>query len=269
MAQLDRSVWAAGLAFESHGVLVGIRANTLEVLKGIEQYFPMGWKDRTVPRVHRLYSLIVGGEDRPGVRYYNLLYGDATRMVRSLDLRDMFIGLEHDLEMYVAEQARGRVFVHAGVVEWKGKAIVLPGDTRSGKTTLVAALVRAGARYYSDEYAVIDGHGKVHPYARPLSIRTETGDLRKVSIEQLGGRAGRRPLAVATVLITRYRPGTIWRPYSLSSGKTVMRLLAHTLSARRAPEQALSVLVKVAGEARKLSGIRGEADELASALLSS
>jgi hypothetical protein len=32
----------------------------------------------------------------------------------------------------------------------------------SGKTTLVSELIRAGATYYSDEYAVIDERGRVH-----------------------------------------------------------------------------------------------------------
>jgi hypothetical protein len=43
--------------------------------------------------------------------------------------------------------------------------MVLPGKSFAGKTTLVAALVRAGAEYWSDEYAVLDANGDVHPYA--------------------------------------------------------------------------------------------------------
>ena len=43
------------------------------------------------------------------------------------------------------------------IVTWgRGRAIVIPGRTFSGKSTLVAELVRAGATYYSDEYAVED-----------------------------------------------------------------------------------------------------------------
>ena len=44
----------------------------------------------------------------------------------------------------VGEESRDFVFLHAGVVGWKGKAIVLPGDSYKGKSTLVAELVRAG-----------------------------------------------------------------------------------------------------------------------------
>ena len=37
----------------------------------------------------------------------------------------------------------------------------------------MAALVRAGAEYYSDEFAPLDAGGLVHPFAKPLSIRNE------------------------------------------------------------------------------------------------
>ena len=252
----------------AHGVRVGIRTNKPEILDSLMKWLPLGWRPCPARRVHRLYSLRVGGAERPGVRYFHMLYADASRMVRTLNLEEIFVALEYDLEVYVAERARKRVFLHAGAVGWNGRAIILPGQTRSGKTTLVAALVRAGATYYSDEYAVLDTQGRVHPYPRPLTIRTETGELRETPVEALGGRSGRRPLPVGTVLVTRYQPGRVWRPRRLSSGKTVLRLLAHTLSVRHAPDQALAVLLQVARRARNLTGVRGDASELVSALLS-
>src|SRR5690606_18912213 len=45
---------------------------------------------------------------------------------------------ESYLRIKIAEYARNVVFVHAGVAAWKGKAIVIPGNSYSGKTTLVA-----------------------------------------------------------------------------------------------------------------------------------
>ena len=159
MAKLDRLGWAAGRAFMAHGVRVGIRVNRPEVLERVQQLFPLGWKPCGA-RVQSLYSLIVGGSDAPNLRRFHLLYANEARAARTLELEDIFALLEYEFEMHVAEQASRRVFVHAGAVGWNGRAIVLPGQTRSGKTTLVAALVRAGATYYSDEYAVIDTQGR-------------------------------------------------------------------------------------------------------------
>ncbi|MEP7147984.1 MAG: hypothetical protein ABI857_03805, partial [Acidobacteriota bacterium] len=73
------------------------------------------------------------------------------------------------LRIVVAEHARDCVFIHAGVVGWKGKAIVIPANSFQGKTTLVAELVKNGAEYYSDEYAILDEKGLVHPFPRDLS----------------------------------------------------------------------------------------------------
>ena len=48
-------------------------------------------------------------------------------------------------------------------------------------------MVRAGATYYSDEYAVIDDTGLVHPFARPLGIREEGSYVQtKCAAEALG-----------------------------------------------------------------------------------
>jgi hypothetical protein len=49
-------------------------------------------------------------------------------------------------------------------------------DTRqvdSGKTTLVKELVKAGATYYSDEYAVLGGDGRVSAFGALSSLSTK------------------------------------------------------------------------------------------------
>src|ERR671929_229610 len=86
---------------------------------------------------------------------------------------------------------------HAGVVGWQGRAILIPGRSFSGKSTLVAALVRAGATYYSDEFAVLDERGRVHPFPKKLSMRLEgSARPRFAPVEELGGRRGTTPLRV-------------------------------------------------------------------------
>jgi hypothetical protein len=48
-------------------------------------------------------------------------------------------------QLTVATLAEDLVFIHAGVVGWRNRAIVMPGHSFSGKSTLVLALVEAGA----------------------------------------------------------------------------------------------------------------------------
>jgi hypothetical protein len=128
---------------------------------------------------------------------------------------------------------------------------------------LIAELIKAGATYYSDEYAVLDARGRVHPYARPLQIREgEARRQKRYPVEQLGGRAGVKPLPVKLVIVSRYKPGAKWRPRELSAGQGVLELLNQTVSARTQPGKAFAALQQVATQALILKGARGEAAEM-------
>ena len=269
MQKVDRLGWAVGFSIKSYGVRIGIRSNDPACLKRVRKHLPHGWELSSSPFVERLYSVLVGLQGTQGnVRRFNLLYGDHIRLARSLDLNQVFETFESDLRLFVAELARRRVFVHAGVVGWKGKAIVVPGRSFSGKTSLVAELVRAGATYYSDEYAVFDSRGRVHPFPKPLEIR-EAGEVRqsKITVETLGGQTGTRPLPVGLVVMTQFKEGARWRPRKLSAGKGVLELLSNTVSARREPEKALVALQHVVATAQIVKGTRGESRDIVTSIL--
>jgi len=268
MAKIDRLGWAAGLAFVTYGAHIGIRVNDPAVVARLLPYLPPGWKPAASPVVDYLCSLWVGGSARPGLRHFHLLHGNAALVARTLVLEDVCDVLESLLHFSVALAARRRLFVHAGVVGWHGRAIVIPGRSMSGKTTVVEALVRAGATYYSDEYAVFDRHGRVHPYPKPLSIREKPGaPPRKCPVEELGGRTGARPLPVGLIAVAAYSPGAKWRPRVLSPGQAVVALLDNTILARIRPDIALPTLQRAALGATTLRGKRGEVQEVAEALL--
>ena len=173
------------------------------------------------------------------------------------------------IRVSVGEYAVDRVFLHAGVVGWKGKAIVMPADSFQGKSTLVAELVRQGADYYSDEFAVLDAEGTVHPFARPISLRTHDTSVKpyELSIEELGGRAATSPIPVGMVLLTGFTEGARWRPRILSAGNGLMMIMPFALSIRQRPEFSLKVLHNVATRAIIASGRRGSAELFARTLL--
>lgn len=242
-----------------------------QIIDRVKEYLPPGWKPAGSKNVERLYSVIAGGAGpRPGLKRLSILFGNAERLARSREVEDVLERLESDLQRYVAEMAPRRVFVHAGVVGWRGKAIVIPGRTFTGKTTLVAELVRAGATYYSDEYAVFDLRGRVHPYARPLAVRENgTGKQRRYGVERFGGMAGVRPLPVGLVVVSEYKAGARWRPRRLSAGQGALALLNNTVSIRRQPEEALAALQEVVFRAPVIKGSRGEARNIIDSLLDS
>jgi len=269
MKKLDRLGWAVGFSLKSYGVRIGIRSNEPAALDRVCRHLPSEWESTSLSIVDRVYSILIGGKGpRANVRRLNLLYGDHVQLARSLDLDLVFETFESDLRLFVAELAKHRVFVHAGVVGWKGKAIVIPGRSYSGKSTLVAELVRAGATYYSDEYAVLDSRGRVHPFYKPLELREEGKFTQtKITAAELGGQSGTKPLPVGLVLMTQFRNGAHWRPRKLSAGKGVLEMLFNTVSARRNPERALATLQRVAQQADVLKGVRGDARKVVSAVL--
>jgi hypothetical protein len=268
MDKIDRLGWADGLSIHAHGRRVGIRTNDPTVLDRVRALLPPGWEPCFSPLVDHLFSLRVGGgAPSSRARHFHLLYGGDTLHARSFDLDEVLRELEARLHLYVGEFASNRVFVHAGVVGYRGRAILLPGASRAGKSTLVAALLRAGACYGSDEYAVLDPDGLVHPFPRPLSLRLPAGPPRRCGPEEFGSTACAEPLPVGLVVLTEHRPGARWRPRLQTPGQGVLALLEHTLGAQADPEGSLAVLHNAVRSALVLRGPRGEADETAAALL--
>jgi hypothetical protein len=262
MEKIDRLGWTVGFAFTSYGVRVGVRSNDAELLSRLKSYLPPGWRPAASPVVQHLYSVLAGKSTKTNVRRFNLAYRNNARLARTLDLEEVFDLFESDLHLQIAEHARRRVFVHAGVVGWNGQAIVMPGRSLSGKTTLVAELVRAGATFYSDEYAVLDLRGRVHPYPRALGVRQgESVKQTRYAPESLGAAVGSRPLPVGMVIVSSYKPGARWRPRLLSPGQGALALLDNTVSIRREPASALPALKNVVSSATVLKGARGEAGE--------
>lgn len=267
MDKLDRLGWAVGASITAYGVRLGVRANNAELLGEFLESIPFKWTPSRSRFVDRMYS-IVGGGPQGKVRRYNLAYANSTRLIRTMDMDAVFNEIGLDLKFHFAESARRKIFVHAGVVGWQGRAIVLPGNCYTGKTTLVAELVRAGATYYSDEYAVFDARGRVHPFPMPLDMRDETGLHRKrLSVDALGGEPGVKPLPVGLVVVSHYKPGARWRPRPLTDGEATLALLANTAVARRKPKAAFALLHEAVARAQAVKGIRGEAGETAASLL--
>ena len=271
MKKLDRLVWAAGISFTSFGVRIGVRTSTAELQEQILALLPAGWRLASSPVVERLYSVIGGGTpSRSYGRRFHLLYANVQRLARTENPDQLLEVLQSDLDTYIAQATRRWFFVHAGVVGWKRRAIVVPGRSLSGKTTLVKEFLHAGADYFSDEFAVLDASGRVHPFARPLSVRTgqsQSQGRMRITAGELGGEAGSEPLPVALVVLTQYKPGAHWRPRVLSSGKGILGLLANAIAARTQPERALATLERMTRRAQVLESARGEANEVVESIL--
>lgn len=265
-----RSHW---LALLSHGARLGVCASDPRVLARLERRLPYGSRVQesgqrieAPPALDAVFTLSVGGERTGEVRSHRLSLGPDLLLATS-DLDALQERLESELHFSVAAHARTALFVHAGVVAWRGRAILMPGRSMSGKTSLVAALLRAGADYYSDEYAVIDSRGRVHPYPRPLGIRGPDGEARPVAPEKLACRTGGEPLRAALVVATRYAAGARFEPGEAGPTRGLLSLIDNTVVVRERSRFALDCLTLLARDAKTLEGPRGEADEAAAWIL--
>ena len=116
---------------------------------------------------------------------------------------------------------------------------------------------------------MLDADGLVHPYPKPLSVRINASRVTEEQlVESLGGRAGNRPLPVALIAFTNYRPGAVSVLRPCTAGEGAIKLLEHSIAARSRPEQVLAAVRRAATDAVVLEGDRGTAEEAANALLS-
>ena len=177
------------------------------------------------------------------------------------------LSLVADLQTVLACNAPGMTFIHAGVVAFGDRALILPGHPGAGKTTLVAALLAGGARYGSDEFAVVTANGLVHSYARPLSVKRASDCAQQVRAQSLGAEVIAEPLEAAMVAFLEYAPASELGLLPLSQGAAVLRLLTHCLGARVRPHETLAPLRALTSRAECVAGQRGDAADAAQRLL--
>jgi hypothetical protein len=251
------------IILESFGVRMWLGTNRREAAERMHEVLPPGWRENETELVEGNRFGLIG--DRRGGMYRvdlsNVALAEKVPLDFALEILDSAI------RQRVAFEAPDHIFVHAGVVAHEGRALLIPGKSFTGKTRLVAALVRAGATYYSDEFAPIDRDGRVHPYAKPLSIRGENQIQTNYDVASLGGTAGHEPLPVAAVVHTTFRAGAVWEPTRLSPAQGALALFGNAVAARDRPEEVLRAVTSAVDGAVILDGDRGEADELAPLLL--
>lgn len=170
------------------------------------------------------------------------------------------------LELAAVSRMPELVAVHAGVVAVAGRALVVPGRSMAGKSTLVRTLVGAGATYLSDEYALLTADGLVAAYPRPLSWRTPGTDHRTPVTLSPAAAATDPALPVGVVVDVAWASAT-WDVRPVSKAKAALALVANCVHARREPDRSMTVVARAVESAVTLAGTRGEAGPAAQALM--
>jgi hypothetical protein len=169
----------------------------------------------------------------------------------------------------VAANAPEHLFLHAGCVKFQGRLFIFPGDSHSGKSTLVKEFLMNSAEYFSDEYAVLDSEGLVHPFPKPLSIRPEVGsDGETVEIDPkvMGATEASAPAMIEYVVFTSYKPEGVWRPVKTTLSEGTLALIPHSIGLQARAEFSLQILEKASKNAVFLKGDRPDARDFVAIL---
>jgi hypothetical protein len=169
-------------------------------------------------------------------------------------LRDLIDCLDRGF----VEGVRNLSAVHAGAVLLGDRALLFPGASHSGKSSLVAELLRQGAVCYSDEYALIDSEGLVHAYPRPLLLRNGGREQTAVLPFELNARVASSPAKVGWILSLQYEAEGSWNIQEVSQGQGLLSLLQNTPHVLADSPHIVGSFRRAAAGARCFEGQRGD-----------
>jgi hypothetical protein len=126
---------------------------------------------------------------------------------------------EKEISVRLQELRRDLYFVHSAALEFRGKACMLIGRSKSGKSTTTWALLHHGFRYLSDELAPVDPE-TLHVYTYPRAIwlrraspgaghpgqKIETAWMLCIPSNQFPNDVVEKPIPLGAVFFVRYSP---------------------------------------------------------------
>jgi hypothetical protein len=78
----------------------------------------------------------------------------------------------------ILAEVRSYFLIHAAVVSWQDRGVIISADSGHGKTTLALRLALDGYKYLSDEIAAVSRSDRlVHPFLRSVRVRSKTLDI--------------------------------------------------------------------------------------------
>ena len=171
------------------------------------------------------------------------------------------------LDEAILKRLSGFAAVHAGMVKINGQGLLLPGKTNAGKSALVAELLRQGAEYLSDEYAILDAEGRAHAYPRPLLLRNAGTEQVPALAEEWNTVIPDAPVPVGWILALQYDPAARWNIAPMAQSEAVLLLLRNTPQRLVDDPQLFAAFQRVAYRARCYEGCRNDAQNAAEQIL--
>ncbi len=269
------------LRLRFYEVSVELRSNIPEIIQDFTRIYGRFARVESGPADMMITALSTGMESprayamlmEPGTVGGLYLKGDFCRVNYLSSFEHLLFQVHQETEVFLLTNNPAHMFIHGGTVERNGAGYMMPAETKKGKTTLTLALVREGYGFMSDEFAVLDRQGILHPYPRSLSVRGDTLRLfpelnrRRMEFPMISNPVDSlysvdpwstfpvkpgRPCAVRYVIFPTYEPSADPAIRAISRMEAVRRLVGtrNFISLGRADKQyALDFLLSVLLEA--------------------
>ena len=194
---------------------------------------------------------------------------------------DLFVVLTTDINQRAIASRPNRLTVHAGAVSVRGRAILLPGPSGAGKTTLTAALLSVGCDYLTDEAVSIDLETlEVEPYAKPLSLDADACEALGLEVDEWAARrvvppsylrrlATPAPAKAAVIVFPRFEPGARARMKPLGRAEALVELANNSFNFVDHGGEWLGGLARLVGSCRCWRFTTGDAREAARMMVAS
>lgn len=251
--------------YREHGFGFSLEFIHVEPSQVYAEIVPPCWQPVAGP-VDCEFEFQIEYADREGVRAYRLMLGG--EMLLGTGRLEQFAGpAGKRIHWEVAQASRLEYFIHAGVVAVGGRAILLPGRTFSGKSTLVRDLVQLGATYYSDEYALVTPAPvpMIRSFPRRISLRE---DMSRDEVAGSYERAALLPeIVLDSIYFLNFEPASEWRTRIVSPGRAALKLFENSLVAQTRPVEMMEALGRLCLPVPSFEGVRGEGLVAAQVLL--
>jgi len=192
---------------------------------------------------------------------------DGVRVFSTPDTAELVLGVLKVIDETVVYRLQSLKAVHAGAVVLENRAVLIPGSTHAGKSSIVAELLRRGATLLSDEYALIDEAGRVHSYPRPMLLRDSRMQQSPVLPSELGSTYAKGPVPVGWIMALEYRPSSDWSIQQVPQSEALMILLRNTPHAMAESPEMVDFFLKAVSAAKCFTGYRGDAVQGADQIL--
>ena len=180
-----------------------------------------------------------------------------------------------------------RLLIHSAAAVHDGLGVALPGRSGTGKSTLVAALVKAGLGYLTDEFVSPDWRtGEVSPYPRTMSLYEDSWKLLpelepdvdvglrsalagqwQVDPEQIRPGSVAGPCSLGYVVFPTYEPGQRTSFERMARADAVLALVECTFHFHRHGARALETIANVIADCECFRLVMGDLAEGCDALL--